>query len=284
MDRPMTITLRLPRRLATEGIFPSRAEVLQAILVVVKDKSALRCLQKLSSSYYDVTFVDSEADKKDDLLDSGIEIGGHHVSLFESDPKSVFVSVKNLPAEVPSEKVTAVLSDFGEVLGSNNCFDEEGIWNGDRSVEMVLKKDIPSLIRIGKYPVVIRYKGQKLCCHYCPVSECPYKINKLCIRCAKAGHTARYCSQPWTLDNEPVSYNSFQVAPTQEDSTQEEVSPQALVPDEMAVDQPEGTSSSSSFVSLGKRVSKSDKPRRKKPRKQKENPDAFKETEDLNVD
>lgn len=167
VDRPMTVTLRLPRRLALDGVFPSRSLILESILVVIKEKSSLLCFQRLSASHYDITFKQDQQDVRDSLLQSGIHIAGTHISLFESDPKSVFVSVKNLPAEVPDEKMNQVLLDFGEVLGSSHVLDDDDIWNGDRKVELIIKKDIPSLIRIGKYPAVIRYKGQKLCCHYC---------------------------------------------------------------------------------------------------------------------
>lgn len=267
VDRPMTVTLRLPRRLALDGVFPSRSLILESILVVIKEKSSLLCFQRLSASHYDITFKQDQQDVRDSLLQSGIHIAGTHISLFESDPKSVFVSVKNLPAEVPDEKMNQVLLDFGEVLGSFHVLDDDDIWNGDRKVELIIKKDIPSLIRIGKYPAVIRYKGQKLCCHYCnrwghAINDCPYKINHLCIRCGM-GHSAKYCSHPWTLDNSPVVYEDLPVTLTQEESSVvTPVAPSA------------GSNFDIPFVA-GKRLSEASKPKRKKSHSQKENPEAF---------
>lgn len=142
---------------------------------------------------------------------------------------------------------------------------------------MIIKKDIPSLIRVGKYPVIIRYKGQKLCCHHCnrwghPVSECPYKINKLCIRCGSAGHIARDCVQPWVLDNSPVVINNLEVEPTQISSADEVISQEGQATSAQASSS-SGQAASSSLAE--KRPPSTDKPKKKKSKTQKENPEAF---------
>ena len=52
--------------------------------------------------------------------------------------------MKNLPAEVPDKHLVDLLLTYGEVLRSKHVLDDEGIWTGDRLVEMVIKSDNPS--------------------------------------------------------------------------------------------------------------------------------------------
>ena len=207
IDRPLSITLRLPRKFAKDGIFPTRGIVLQSVLDVVKDKKLIYCFQRLSASHYDITFVDDAQEARDLLLEAGITIQGVHLPLFESDPKTTIVTVKNLPAEIEDEILTACLSTYGEVLSVTKVLDDDEIWIGDRTVEMVIKSDIPSLIRLGTYPIYIRNRWGHA------VSDCPYKKHSLCIRCGSAGHTARYCSHPWILDNSPVTLSDLNFTP-----------------------------------------------------------------------
>ena len=180
IERPLSITLRLPRKFAKDGIFPTRGIVLQSVLDVVGDKNLIYCFQRLSASHFDVTFAEGAEDARDSLLEAGITLQGVHLPFFESDPKTISVTVKNLPAEIDDDLLMQCLSTYGDALGVTKVLDDDGIWMGDRTVEMVIRSDIPSLIRLGTYPIYIRYRGQKLCCHHCnrwghAVSDCPYK-------------------------------------------------------------------------------------------------------------
>ena len=279
IERPLSITLRLPRKFAKDGIFPTRGIVLQSVLDVVGDKNLIYCFQRLSASHFDVTFAEGAEDARDSLLEAGITLQGVHLPFFESDPKTISVTVKNLPAEIDDDLLMQCLSTYGEALGVTKVLDDDGIWMGDRTVEMVIRSDIPSLIRLGTYPIYIRYRGQKLCCHHCnrwghAVSDCPYKKHSLCIRCGSAGHTARYCSHPWVLDNSPVSLSDLNYTPSPPEGSQPQPDgdPSSQAQSGMVVDE---------TPSAQKRKSDSSKPKKKK-NKNKENPEAFENT-DTNV-
>lgn len=60
------------------------------------------------------------------------------------------------------------------------------LWNGDHKLEMIIKKDISFVIQIGKYPIVISYKGKTLCCHFCK--------RWVHLRCSSLDHTVKTCS------------------------------------------------------------------------------------------
>ena len=124
------------------GVFPAREIILKAVLSVVGKKSIL-CFQRLSVTHYDVTFKDGCKEALETLLVSGISIEGLNINIYESAPKSIAVTIKNLPAEVPDPLLSALLSSYGEVIGVTKARDADGIWTGDRTVEMLVAKDIP---------------------------------------------------------------------------------------------------------------------------------------------
>ena len=200
VERPLSVSLRLPKKLSTDGVFPSRAEVLQEVLDIVP-KASIFCFQKLSATNFDCTFKSGREASRDLLLASGISYKGYHLEFFESAPKSTAVTIKNLPAEVSDMTLTDRMSEFGGVFNISHSM-EDGLWNGDRIVDMKVLKDIPSLVMVGKYPAYARYRGQRLCCHHCnrwghAVKNCEFKLNNLCIRCGSSEHSARDCSMPW---------------------------------------------------------------------------------------
>ena len=83
--------------------------------MVVEDKKLIYCFQRLSASHFDVTFVDGAEEARDLLLEAGITLQGVHLPLFESDPKTISVAVKNLPAEIEDDILMTCLSTYGEV-------------------------------------------------------------------------------------------------------------------------------------------------------------------------
>lgn len=90
-------------------------------------KSSLLCFQRLSASHYDITFKEGYETQRDLLLHNGISLAGQHIDVFESDPKSVWVTMKNLPAAVPNTKVLPNLLPYGEVLHSKIVKDEDDL-------------------------------------------------------------------------------------------------------------------------------------------------------------
>lgn len=100
---------------------------------------------------------------------------------------------------MPEAKLREFL-DIHEVI-------EDGLWNGDHTVFMKITKDIPSMIRVGKYTSYIKYRGQRMCCQYCnnwdhTVNDCRYKRDKLCNRCGDRGHTVENCKRAWVVAND----------------------------------------------------------------------------------
>ena len=196
VDRPLSLSLRLP--IAAPGV--SREVVLEKICGVVPRES-ISCLQRLNERQYDITFKAGFGLNRENLLISGVILDGIQTFFTEASVRSVKVTVKNLPSELSNNVLRDALSQYGSV-SSFHKVTEDGIWNGDRLVSMTLRSDIPSLIKIGKYPAFIRYRGQRLCCHYCnqwdhAIKDCRYKREGLCIRCGEPGHVARLCRRAW---------------------------------------------------------------------------------------
>ena len=202
VERPLSISLRIPRNHRENGILPTRGEILTEILEVVP-KEAIYCFQKLSESSFDVTFKTGYEAQRDALLMGGASYKGIHLEFVESAPRFTKVFVKNLPAEVPDFVLMECLSVYGNVKDISRP-SEEGVWTGDRCVQMKISSDIPSLLKIGKYPAFIRYRGQRMCCRHCNqfdhlVADCRYKKDNLCIRCGEPGHIARNCRIAWVV-------------------------------------------------------------------------------------
>ena len=145
-----------------------------------------------------------------------------------------------------------------------------------------MKSDIPSLIRLGTYPIYIRYGVQKLCCHHCnrwghAVNDSPYKKHALCIRCGSAGHTVRFCSHPWVLDNRRVILSNLDFTPSQNPVSDSQQQPEG-------VDPTQSTSQSEMVVEdsqsgMLKQKSESSKAIEKEKEKTKEDPPVFEDVE-----
>ena len=81
-----------------------------------------------------------------------------------------YVSVSGIPYEVPDEVVANLMSRFGTVKSIRmNYFQQAltGIANGTRCVKMIIKKDIPSCIKIGNRAINVSYTNQTKTCFKC---------------------------------------------------------------------------------------------------------------------
>lgn len=93
------------------------------------------------------------------------------------------VRVRNLPMEVSTKCVELALGQFGSVLDvrderypRGSCF--QGLLTGNRLVRMVIKRPIPSYVRVDGIEAMVFHKGQKPTCQVCDGddhlrSKCP---------------------------------------------------------------------------------------------------------------
>ena len=100
IERPLSITLRLPRKFAKDGIFPTRGIVLQSVLDVVGDKNLIYCFQRLSASHFDVTFAEGAEDARDSLLEAGITLQGVHLPFLNLTRKPFRLRSKIYPLKL----------------------------------------------------------------------------------------------------------------------------------------------------------------------------------------
>jgi len=143
-------------------------------------------------SIYGVQFLPSSGDcrvtvyrQKDmeTILSKGISMDGKFIAAKEQFPTSTSVHIHDVPLFVPSSKVAAVLSEYGEVrgpvrMGTVSLSNGKTFHNGMRFANIVLKKEIPCYLK-GTSPCRVWYEGQPRTCRICDSTE----------------HQARNCSQ-----------------------------------------------------------------------------------------
>ena len=100
-----------------------------------------------------------------------------------------YVSVRNAPFELDDSYLISVLSRYGKVDNvRHNKFSLgpfKGLYNGTRTVKMVVRENIPSSCAIRGYNVTFMYNGQI----------------KTCFKCGMAGHLVKDCE----ILNTPVT-------------------------------------------------------------------------------
>lgn len=211
LDRQNTLTFYLSAKHKAEGqdLFPSRGEVLKSILGKLRAPKAIVCLQSLSVSSFAVTFSGDSKPVRDCLALEGFTLNGQNVSVAEVQPRYVIVNTRNAPFEMEDLTIKNFFESFGTVIEVIRVRDGQGYFTGDRQVRMSVTRDIPSMVKILGFPIFIRYRGQRKCCRYCNhfdhvINRCPFRLNRLCIRCGSINHVARDCLRPWSLETSPL--------------------------------------------------------------------------------
>ena len=104
---------------------------------------------------------------------------GHIISLRNGDTKMriqdmmtvyKYVNVAGIPFEVPDNVIVNVFSRFGEVKEVRmNYYNVglKGIATGTRKIKMIVKKNIPSVIKVGTKTLNVAYEGQTRTCYKC---------------------------------------------------------------------------------------------------------------------
>ena len=108
-------------------------------------------------------------------------------------PQRVDVLISWFPFERPEAEISNVLRRYGDVKPGH--FQKwpymEGVYTGTRIFPMVVSKDIPRFLYVGKYRVKVWYRGQPVTCDFCHVADhkaadCTSKGK--CFNCKGQGH------------------------------------------------------------------------------------------------
>ena len=190
---PRTLAVHFPptiyRSSGTAQVLPDLAKSLDIVNV--------QCIQFVPNGIVRVTFKESA--QCDAALASGVSFRGSKLRVSPVDARTRLVYVRDLPAEVPDESVSAFLRQYGIVHSLSPQFHPgfPDVATGTRVVKVTLMKDLPSSVRIAGLDVRLWYQGQPRACPVCRqfghrVRDCP--LNGLCRRCRQPGHMARECT------------------------------------------------------------------------------------------
>ena len=115
-------------------------------------------------------------------------------------PQRVDVLISWFPFERPEEEIANALKRYGDVRPGRyqRWPDLEGVYTGTRIIPMVVAKDIPRFLYVGKFRVKVWYRGQPVKCDICRVpghkaADCPSKGK--CFTCKEVGHRSSECSR-----------------------------------------------------------------------------------------
>ena len=140
-----------------------------------------------------VKFVDEK--RAEQVAESGetefVYKDGSTVKVMVQGPSEAvrIVRVRNLPMEVSAIEVSLALNQYGKVVDCNDeryprgsCF--QGLLTGNRVVKMVVKRNIPSYVRVAGTEAMVFYQGQKPTCQICASEDhfrgaCPNKKRPL---------------------------------------------------------------------------------------------------------
>ena len=81
-----------------------------------------------------------------------------------------YVNVAGIPFEVPDNVVVDLFSRFGEVKEVRMNFYNvglKGLATGTRKIKMIVKRNIPSVLKVGSKTINIVYEGQTRTCYKC---------------------------------------------------------------------------------------------------------------------
>ena len=103
-----------------------------------------------------------------EFISNGISFRGHPVKLAEAKG-TTSISLERVPYGLPMESIIAVLRPYGEVT-QPRAVKYMGFRVSKLALEMKLKLDIPSRIRVQGNPVNVFYRGQPRSCFICNAS------------------------------------------------------------------------------------------------------------------
>lgn len=163
-------------------------------------KESFVCVQIQSRVKILITFTSSE--RMEDVVSTGLTFK-HHPVVLEPVSYKRWVTITRLPYGFANESVALALSPFGEVYHVKMEM-HQGIATGTRSVQMKIRHDIPSRIRIEGHNCNTFYRGQTRTCFRCGAQSheakaCPRNaLQTTPSPCPPAGHTPDTTRAPST--------------------------------------------------------------------------------------
>ena len=215
VSRPCTLLIALPTELV--HVVP-RNELMNCL----KAKAlihAIKCVQSMPNGVFRVTCKTQDAFSW--LCTNGITIRNFQCTIMEAEPSYTLVRLFRCPFEVSDEAIVLALAPFGKVIHMKHESDRDfpSVVTGTRLVRMKLSSDIPSRIKVKRYPCNVWYNGQPKTCRICGEEDheaptCPYKGK--CLRCLQEGHTARNCLNAWGFQANGAAEHPGVAAPAPE--------------------------------------------------------------------
>ena len=189
----VTINNELPKRPCSlyfkyaKSTFDIRG-LLQDIKKIGISMASVRCLQKVSSDAYNITFTTPEERR---LFYEKSEYVSRSVDAVYS------VYVYDAPCELPDAALAHRLSQYGDVkkIIRRTYQGYMRIETGVRIVKISIHNPIPSFLRFGRRLIRLQYQGQVATCRRCnqPGHVAKSCSNKFCFNCEEIGHEAPDC-------------------------------------------------------------------------------------------
>ena len=147
--RPCTLIFQVPEELRTG----SKVDFVHKLVAAVADHE-ISAIQFVPNFHVRVTF--RLLSSRESVFRGGLRIDGVDIDLIEAESTLSYVYVHHLPVEVSEGDLRSPLNSFGRTVSVDDCFfPSTRIRNGSRVVKMYVEEDIPSRLRILRYPCVV---------------------------------------------------------------------------------------------------------------------------------
>lgn len=153
VPRPNTLVFLVPEQLRSGGSDAFFAKLLAAL------DCQISCVQFMPGYYVRVSFKSVQS--RYNVFRDGIVIDHVKISFAEADPTVCSVYLHHCPFEVSNDVISGVFDDFGDVMSVESvCHPGSDVLTGSRLIKMSVVKEIPSKLRVLRYPCRVWYRGQ----------------------------------------------------------------------------------------------------------------------------